>query len=833
MLQFLMQPHFNPPQRIESIVDRRTYTFLVASAAFFFFYLSLRSLVVPPQPPEDVAGEVAELDQTDTEGPSDDESEVSPSEVVLAAEDADADAIDSTEGKDQWFTIGSMDPADGHRLLITLRNRGGAIERIEITTRDQEGLLAYRRVDTQSGYLGYLAGTPSAKVDGLLVNVVGPGTPADLAKTKDGKKGIKKGDIIVAIGENAIQNSVDIHNSLAETEPGKSVTIELLRDMGGGQPPAKLIFETTLTQHPLDLVRLAEDGGDDQIAGNISRLSCLMTLARAGGKRIPSGDRYLSALGDPANHYWAGTTTTADDGSQTILLDTTIGSAAMGKIGGQPVRLKRSFTVSPSSYIVDMDVEVANLGDQPQDLAYRLEGANGLTLEGWWYSNKISPNFSGAAARDVVYRTSADGHRLISGVTLLKEERKTPEDPFHGIFASDSENDARDLKYIGVDAQYFAVSYLPVEGKSSLGSYSRAAGMIVANEAAVKKHKERAVNVSFYINSDTVNVESGQAFKHRLRMYAGPKEPELLASYGLQDYVYYGWFSFFSSILSSLLHFLQSIVANYAVAIVLLTVIVRGAMFPLSRNAAVNAQKMQELAPEMKKISEKYKDDMEGRLKAQQALQKRVGFNPLAGCLPMFLQLPIFMGLYRALSVDIDLRQKPFWSPTGWASNLAAPDQFLFWGESMPDMIAGRGTGWLGPYLNILPIIVVVLFITQQKLFMPPATDEQTAMTQKMMTFMTLFMGLFFFRVPAGLCIYFIASSVWGIGERLLVKKTLPTGKHFDLDADVVEAAGVTNKSQGKKSFAEKLVAQMQQKEPAPVVERPNKRKRPPTKKKK
>ena len=237
----------------------------------------------------------------------------------------------------------------------------------------------------------------------------------------------------------------------------------------------------------------------------------------------------------------------------------------------------------------------------------------------------------------------------------------------------------------------------------------------------------------------------------------------------------------------------------------------------------------------MKKIAEKYKDDMEGRLKAQQALQKRVGFNPLAGCLPMFLQLPIFMGLYRALSVDIDLRQKPLWSPNGWASNLAAPDQFMYWGDWMPEFIAGRGTGWLGPYLNILPIFVVVLFITQQKLFMPPATDEQTAMTQKVMTIMTLFMGLFFFRVPAGLCIYFIASSMWGIGERLLVKKTLPKGKHFDLDADgdVIDAVATKKKSgSGKKTLTEKLLDQVNQKTPEAPVEPPSKRKRPPNKKK-
>ncbi|OYP37967.1 membrane protein insertase YidC [Rhodopirellula sp. MGV] len=815
-------------------MDRRTYTFLLLSAAFFFFYMSIRSQIVPPENVENDA--VAQVDGDNAEQATAADAENTDAEQSDNAEaNGNEDAIQSTEGDDEWFTIGSMDPASNQNLLVTFRNRGGAIERIEVTKRDSEGNLAFRRVDTQTGYLGYFAGTPSSKIDGVTVNVVGPGTPAALAKAKNGTTGIQTGDIILAIGETAIQTNSDIEAALAKTEPGHSVTVEVQREAGTGQTPVKLLFDVELSQHPLDLVRLAEDGGDDQIAGNLSRLSCLVTLAQANNKRIPSGERFMKALGDPSAQYWSASTSEGEGGSQSIKLETVIGSAAMEEIGGEPVRLARTFTVTPGSFVVDMDVEVTNLGSKPQDLAYRLEGANGITLEGWWYSNKISPNFSGAAARDIVYRTAADGHTLISGVTLLKEQRKDPENAFEGIFASDSESSAKDLKYIGVDAQYFAVAFLPEDGESALKGYSRAEAMLVANESGIEKHKERAVNVSFSLNSDSVQVAPNESFKQSLRIFAGPKEPELLASYGIGDFIYYGWFAIFSSILSGLLHVLHSVVGNYAVAIILLTVIVRGAMFPLSRNAAVNAQKMQELAPEMKKIAEKYKDDMEGRLKAQQALQKRVGFNPLAGCLPMFLQLPIFMGLYRALSVDIELRQKPFWSPTGWASNLAAPDQFMYWGDSMTDFIAGRGTGWLGPYLNILPIIVVILFITQQKLFMPPATDEQTAMTQKMMTFMTLFMGLFFFRVPAGLCLYFIASSMWGIGERMMVKKTLPSGKHFDLDADgdVLDAVSVSaKKNDGKQTLAERLMSQMQQKEPEPAVARPNKRKRPPNKKK-
>jgi YidC/Oxa1 family membrane protein insertase len=114
-----------------------------------------------------------------------------------------------------------------------------------------------------------------------------------------------------------------------------------------------------------------------------------------------------------------------------------------------------------------------------------------------------------------------------------------------------------------------------------------------------------------------------------------------------------------------------------------------------------------------------------------------------------------------------------------------------------------------------------VLFLVQQKMFMPPATDEQTRLTQRMMTIMTLVMGLFFFRVPAGLCVYFITSSLWGIAERILVKKTLPPKKEL---GDVVLEGGPA-KTEKSSSLAQRLKDRIQP--PEPTFDAPNKRKRP------
>jgi YidC/Oxa1 family membrane protein insertase len=161
-----------------------------------------------------------------------------------------------------------------------------------------------------------------------------------------------------------------------------------------------------------------------------------------------------------------------------------------------------------------------------------------------------------------------------------------------------------------------------------------------------------------------------------------------------------------------------------------------------------------------------------------QQLYRKHNVNPLAGCLPMLIQLPVFIGLYRGLAVDVELRGSPLISENiRWCSNLAAPDMLYDWSWFMPDFInSGEGLFGLGPYLNVLPLVTIVLFLLQQKMFMPEPTNEQAALQQKIMKYMMVFMGILFYKVPSGLCIYFIASSLWGIAERKLIPSPSASG---------------------------------------------------------
>jgi YidC/Oxa1 family membrane protein insertase len=203
------------------------------------------------------------------------------------------------------------------------------------------------------------------------------------------------------------------------------------------------------------------------------------------------------------------------------------------------------------------------------------------------------------------------------------------------------------------------------------------------------------------------------------------------------------------------------------------------AMFPLGRKQALAAKKMQDLQPLLKELQEKYKDDKERQGKETFALYKRHGVNPAAGCLPALVQLPIFVGLWQALNNSVYLRHAGFL----WIDNLAAPDMLLRFPTTIP---------FLGDYLNVLPFLVVGLMLVQTQLFAPPATTPEAESQQKMMKYMMVFMGFMFYKVPSGLGIYFITSSLWQIGERLLLPKVThaPATKPEGLADDDIQGGG-------------------------------------------
>jgi YidC/Oxa1 family membrane protein insertase len=525
------------------------------------------------------------------------------------------------------------------------------------------------------------------------------------------------------------------------------VSVDFIRD----GIPRKV--EVALRRRPLELIR---PEGDDP-------LSFLSTVHQVGNDRLPlevdDHDAFLAQELPGVNlrqGTWEVVRTTSDEAVfRRVVDERNIEVIKTYRLAEVPTEEHDDRLYK--AYHLVLDLEVRNLAEQPQRVAYQLDGPTGLPVEGWWYANKIGRSWSGVGLRDVVVSFNGGTPNLIGAPTIAEGDAPAPwqDEP---------------LRFIGVDAQYFSAILSPKKKDPNAIWLASSQAIRVG---PVDEDRLKLTDTSCRLVSQLTELPPGESLRHSYQVFAGPKRPALMAEYDLNGIIYYGWFGFIAVPMLHLLHFFHGFVFNYGIAIIMLTVVVRSLMFPLSRKQALNAQKMAELQPEIKKIQEKYKKDMEARTKAQQELFRKHNYNPLSGCLPMFIQLPIFIALYRSLMVDIELRQAPLLtSSIRWCSNLAAPDMLFDWSAFMPEFItSGVGMFGLGPYFNILPLLTVGLFIWQQKMFMPPPADEQAAMQQKMMQYMMIFFGILFFKVASGLCIYFIASSLWGLSERKWLPK--------------------------------------------------------------
>lgn len=472
--------------------------------------------------------------------------------------------------------------------------------------------------------------------------------------------------------------------------------------------------------------------------------------------------------------------------------------------------ITKTYSLKKGSYTLGLKIEIANRGDESRPVTYRLGGPRGLVLEGAWYATKkreaaIAAGSGASLKRDPIstaslvkemetIRTLADA----SGGAIRREQWTLPTSAFdrfddnrderlsgdevpaaaYHLAGSKNRYSEQPVRFAGVDSQFFCA--LVIAPRNVDERWDAVTTPILVSRD--RRYPDRS-DVSVEIESKAFDVAPGESesLVHLYSVYAGPRKKQILED-SLQDTAVVAsimnfqnaLFIFPSSLVSltagTMVFLLQTFhgwVGNWGVAILMLTVLVRMLMFPLSRKQALAAVKMQALKPELDALKEKYKGDKEKLSRSQMELWRKHGVNPLGGCLPLLIQMPIFIGLWQGLQSTVDLRQAKFF---GWINNLAAPDKlFPFpWPEDVWPL------SFLGPYFNLLPCILIALMLVQQKLFMPPKADPpdpQMEMQQKMMTYMMVVFGAFFWKLPSGLCLYYICSTSWGIVERKLLPK--------------------------------------------------------------
>ena len=690
--------------------------------------------------------------------------------------------------KDDFVSIGSLNPSGVDRYLVTANKRGATLRRVELNFRNarkKDRRYKYRDMVFEGGYLGELDLEDTSA--GSVVRVVGKSTPADLA-------GVKVGDVVTSLNGEAIVNNSDFQKVLAEkTKPKQTVELGLKRN---GSP---LTLNIDLTTKPIELMRPEPGWIDPEFDFPESFVFSILKPHQQLEKAWPDLDEQMR------NGNWD----LVDTGDPNeIKFEFVLTKAALAKHDVEgPITVRKIYrlpSVAPEaideldsrSFHITLDIEVENGADVVQDLAFELDGPTGIPAETWWYGYKIHGRQTAigsiGGARDIVGSTEAESYVFYGCPEIVSGAKKKRQKINFICDWGASDPAERQLHWAGVDAHYFNVALLPKTPDDRGFTTNSVTAYLNNNQGRIPEipknvREQKLMDVTFQMVAP-MKIGAGETYKQSFDIFCGPKESSTLSHYGLGDVRTFGWFSWCSYVLLWLLHTFYWMTGgfSYGLAIIMLTVLVRCAMIPFSRKAALNAQMMQHLQPQMKEIADKHKDDMEKRAAAQRELYKKYNFNPFGGCFMMFFQLPIFYGLYKGLNVDIALRDQPLLPGLNWCTNLAAPDRLLDWQSWMPFGL-GDEASWLGPYLNILPLATMVLFIAQQKLFTPPPTDDQQKMMQKMMTFMMVFMGVMFFKVPSGLCLYFITSSLWAIIERKLLPKPV-------LDTDSITVSDVGEK---------------------------------------
>jgi YidC/Oxa1 family membrane protein insertase len=312
------------------------------------------------------------------------------------------------------------------------------------------------------------------------------------------------------------------------------------------------------------------------------------------------------------------------------------------------------------------------------------------------------------------------------------------------------------LEFAGVEDQFFTAAFLPDGTDLSLWHWMQNHAVTADGKQSTEPEAEMAAGTT-------------AAAPLRLRVYVGPKELRQLEQIRppLAELVNFGWTGIIAKPLLWILQTLHTKVPNWGWCIVLMTLVINLAMFPLKMKSWRSMQKMQKVAPEIRQIQDRYKkysmsDPRKKKMNEEvMAIYSREGINPMGSCLPMLFQMPIWWALWRVLNGAIELRHAPW---MGWIHDLSAMD----------------------PYY-ILPIGMTIMMYLMTK--MTPQTTVDPAQ-QKMMTLMPLMMGFIFFRLSSGLNLYMFTSNLVGIAQQYYLNKSdpLPAKGKFKKKEKVIDA---------------------------------------------
>jgi YidC/Oxa1 family membrane protein insertase len=297
------------------------------------------------------------------------------------------------------------------------------------------------------------------------------------------------------------------------------------------------------------------------------------------------------------------------------------------------------------------------------------------------------------------------------------------------------------IDWLAYTSQYFTMAVVPID--------------LVPNHAQLEALDTAKQLVESTLIGPKITLQPGAEQEFRYKLYMGPKEESYLSAADpkLKYVINYGWFDVIAQPLLKCLKFSHRFTHNYGVDIIILTILIKILFWPLTHKSYVSMRQMKKLQPKMQQIREKYKDDKEKMNQEIMQMYRTYKVNPVGGCLPMLLQIPVFFALYRVLYSALAIRHAPFiW----WINDLSAPDR-LHVGINIP-------------YLGGIPVLTLLMGVSmffQQK--MSPTTGDPRQ--EKMMLMMPVVFTVFFVNFPSGLVLYWLVNNLLSIGQQYYINK--------------------------------------------------------------
>ncbi len=408
-----------------------------------------------------------------------------------------------------------------------------------------------------------------------------------------------------------------------------------------------------------------------------------------------------------------------------------------------------------ATYKVNRQGITIRTGDQPKELIYEWESPQGIeiTARFLFYSDSYNIDLS------IIINNKSDyiiDDNLLLDLAHFPQETKKSHYAFEGM-ALLLGNKLEEVKVKKLDDKLFSgqISWIAYEEP-----YFMTAIIGEENKQATVKGTtlpDGEIRITYITPS--LNLRQHQRATESFTLYLGPRDLYILKTLGrkLEKAINFGWFDIIGKPLLVTLRFFHKHVGNYGVSIILLTILVKILFWPLTHKSYQSMKEMRKLQPMMAKIREKYKGNKQEMNKQLMGLYKTYKINPMGGCLPMIIQIPVFFALFRVLPNSIELRHAPF---ILWIKDLSAPDRLFSFPFQIPFMTPPYG-------IPVLTLIMGASMFIQQKMTPTPGDPAQA----KMMMLMPIVFTFLFINFPSGLVLYWLVSNILSIAQQYRISR--------------------------------------------------------------